>query len=106
MFEPIPEMHVNVPKYTAKSIWYDGQVPTINSAYADYLAYNRSFLALLSALERKGRAIAIPTAGAFCGLSAHGSCRGLSKLSTLYYDSHHLNTAGAEMLMKWVSLGS
>lgn len=104
MFEPIPEMYVNVPKFAAKAIWYTGQVPLVNSAYSDYLAYNQFFLSHLRSLERDGIVKAIPTAGAFCDVSSLGMCNGLRGSSTLYYDSHHLNNLGAKILLNWVSV--
>jgi len=101
IFEPIPEMHKNVPVYLAKNAWYEREIEPVTSSFTQYIDYNSYVLQLLKKLESQGLTAIIASSGALCGRDANGLCFGHVEDKTYYYDSNHLNNTGAKLLLNW-----
>lgn len=94
---PVPEVGWNVPEYMAKQMHFNKKDHKIISTSLEvYLNRSKDIRSIFCSLENKNGVIFIDPADEFC---RNNRCFAEAGSVPLYYDSHHLNSVGAKILV-------
>ncbi len=96
LVRPIPEMPVNVPKFTAKQLML-GRSPEVHVSWKEYQKRNSFVWKIQDQASEKCGAKIVDITPSLC---PNGICMGLFNNRPLYYDEHHLSLFGSSFLKK------